>query len=213
MLINATWSTDPLAGIGKAALVLALVLITFAAVQAASALERKTLCPAALAFAAGAFLGAAFIGVELLTHGIMTRTVTTWFPDLSSPKHFKISNGVLTRLNLSKLDQNANLAMFHLWPGMLALMGLATRRTIAMVLFFVAITTVIALSERKNPSQVAIIASSLVVMLAWKWRTLVIPTLAILWCAAFVFVIPASFAAYESGLHLPIGCRSRPEPE
>ncbi len=213
VFLNATWSVDPLAGIGKAALLVALVLITFAAVEAASALEKATLCQAAIAFAAGALMGALFIMVELLTRGIVTRTVVGWIPSLSSPKHFDISDGMLTALNLSKLDQNINLAMFHLWPGLLALMGLAsTRRTIAMVVFFATIAAVIALSNHDS-SQVALIASSLVVMLAWQWRTLVIRTLAIFWCAAFVFVIPASFAAYESGLHfanwLPKSARAR----
>ena len=170
VFINATWSVDPLAGLGKAALILALVWVSFAAVEAAARLERRILCEAAIAFAAGALMGALFIVVELLTRGIITRTVVGWFPQLSSPKHFKISDGVLIAINRSKLDQNVNLAMFHLWPGLLALMGLArTRRTIAMILFFAVIATVVALSEHDS-SQVALIASGLVVMLAWKWR-------------------------------------------
>jgi hypothetical protein len=70
-----------------------------------------------------------------------------------------------------------------------------------MVLFFAAIAAVIALSEHDS-SQVALIVSSLVVILAWKWQSLVIRALAVCWCAAFVLVLPASFAAYESGLHL-----------
>ena len=179
VLLSATWSADPLAGLGKAALLLGLILFTFAAVRAASELEKMTLCRAAVAFAAGALLGALFIMVELLTHGIVTRTVVTWFPSLVSRKHFDISGGVITEIRLSKLDQNVNLAMFHLWPGLLALIGLAsTRRTIAMAVFFAAIAAVIALSKHDS-SQVALVASSLVVLLAWKWRTLAIRSLAV----------------------------------
>ena len=81
-----------------------------------------------------------------------------------------------------------------------------------MIPFFAVIAAVVALSEHDS-SQVALIASGLVVMLAWKWRTLVVRALAVFWCAAFVFVIPASFAAYESGLHfakwLPKSARAR----
>ena len=165
VLLSATWSADPLAGLGKAALLFGLILFTFAAVRAASELEKMTLCRAAIAFAAGALLGALFIMVELLTHGIVTRTVVTWLPFLGSRKHFDISDGVITEIRLSKLDQNVNLAMFHLWPGLLALIGLAsTRRTIVMVVFFAVIAAVIALSKH-NSSQVALIASSLVVIL------------------------------------------------
>ena len=213
VFLNATWAVDPLAGIGKAALLVALVVTTFAAVDAASSLQNETLRRAAIAFAAGASLGAVFIMVELLTRGIVTRTLVGWIPSLSSPKHFKTSDGVLTAIKLSKLDQNVNLTMFHLWPGLLALMGLAsTRRTIAVIVFFVTIAAVIAVSHHDS-SQVAIIASSLVVILAWKWRSLVIQALAVVWCAAFVLVIPASFAAYDNGLHfadwLPKSARAR----
>ena len=112
-----------------------------------------------------------------------------------------------------KLNQNVNLAMFHLWPGLLALIGLASpRRTIAMIVLFAAIAAVIAMSNHDS-SQVALVASSLVVLLAWKWRTLVIRSLAVAWCAAFVLVVPASFTAYDNGLHfanwLPDSARAR----
>ena len=213
VFLNATWSADPLAGVGKASLLLGLILITFASVEAASSLEKATLRRAAIAFAAGALFGALFIMVELLTRGVVTRTVMAWMPYLSSPKHFKKLDGVLIALKLSKLDQNANLALFHLWPGLLALMALAsTRRLAAMVLYFVAMAAVIVLSEHDS-SQVALIASSLVLILAWTWRTAVIRALAVLWCVAFVFVLPLSFAAYDSGLHfanwLPNSARAR----
>jgi O-antigen ligase len=213
VLLSSTWSADPLAGLGKAALLLGLILFTFAAVRAASALDNMTLSGAAIAFAAGALLGTLFIIVELLTHGIVTRTVVTWLPFLVSRKHFDISGGVITQIHLAKLDQNVNVAMFHLWPGLLALMGLAsTRRAIAIVGFFAVIAAVIALSKHDS-SQVALIVSSLVVILGWKWRTLVIRSLAVLWCAAFVLVIPANFAAYDNGLHfaewLPKSARAR----
>jgi hypothetical protein len=215
VFLNATWSADRPAGFGKAALLAGLILMTFAAVVAALALDKKTLRRAALAFAAGAFLGALFIMLELLTDGIATRTVMNWVPLLqpSSPKHVKISLGKVTDLNLSKLDQNVNLAMFHLWPGLLALMGLmGTRRTLVMVPLFVAIAAVVAISEHDS-SQVALIGSSVVVLLAWNWRRSFIHALVVLWCAAFVLVIPAGFIAYQSGLHfatwLPNSARAR----
>ena len=204
VLLTASGSVDPLAGVGKGALLVALVLITFAAAEAAATLETATLRRAAFAFAAGAFLGALFLMFELSTDGLATRTAMNTMPLLkpSSLKHVKITAGEVTSLNLSKLDQNVNLAMFHLWPGLLALSGLSsTRRMIAMVLFFAAIAVVVSISKHDS-SQVALIGSSLVVLLAWKWRQLMIRGLAVLWCAAFAFVIPASFVAYQAGLHL-----------
>ena len=49
----------------------------------------------------------------------------------------------------------------------------------------------------------ALIGSGLVVLAARRWRPQpVIRAVAVVWCAAFVLVIPASFIAYQSGLHL-----------
>lgn len=202
VLLNAAWSVDPLAGWHKAALLVGLILGTFAAVSAMPALEKDTLRRASIAFVVGSLLGAFFIMLELLSEGIVTRTITSWLPYLTPTKHFKTRDGVITAIRLSKLDQNVNLAMFHLWPGLLAIMSFSsTRRAIGLIVFFAAVAAVIILSEHDS-SQVALIVSALVVVMAWKWQTLVIRALAVLWCAAFVFIIPATFVAYESGLHL-----------
>jgi hypothetical protein len=200
--INAAWSIDPLLGIGKAALLTGLILVAFSAVQATGALDRDTLSRAGIAFAAGALLGALFIMVELLTDGIVTRTLVGWIPFLSSPKHFRTENGVLVAIRLSKLDQNVNLALFHLWPGLLALMALSgSRKVIAGMVFFAAIATVVAVSEHDS-SHVALIVSALIVLAALRWRAIVIRALAVLWCAAFILVLPASFVAYDTEWHL-----------
>lgn len=211
--VNAAWSIDPIAGLGKAALLTALILVSFAAVKAAGELERDVLVRAGIAFAAGALLGALFITTELLTDGVVTRTLVGWIPSLSSPKHFKVEDGELVALRLSKLDQNVNLALFHLWPGLLALTALpGARRSIARALFIISVVVVIALSEHDS-SQVALIGSAFVVVAAVKWRTAVIRVLAVAWCAAFALVLPASIALYEGGWHLsdrlPTSARAR----
>jgi hypothetical protein len=211
--INAFWSADPLAGFSKAALLVALILVTFAAVTAAGSLDRAALVRAGVAFAAGSLLGALFVMLELITGGIVTRTFVGWFPALASPKHFLIEGGKIVSIRLSKLDQNVNLALFHLWPGMLALLCLAgPRRVLAGTLLFLVIAAVIALSEHDS-SQVALLLSSLLVLAALKWRAQVVRALAVLWCAAFVLVLPASFLAYDNGLHfaewLPKSARAR----
>lgn len=204
VLLNATWSADRLDGFGKAATLVGLVLISFAAVGSTLALDRRTLIRAGLFFAAGSFVGGLFIMIELLTGGIMTRTAMNWVPLLypSSPKRLRISHGQVTRITLAELNLNVNLAMFHIWPGILALMALKNAaRTIAMIAFFGLLAAVIAISEHES-SQAALVGSSLVVLLAWNWRRAVIRALAILWSAAFVLVIPAALFAYQSGLHL-----------
>jgi O-antigen ligase len=214
--LNATWSVERLDGFDKAALLAGLVIMSFAAVAAALVLDERILVRAGLFFAAGAFLGGLFILIELLTDGAVTRTAMTWVPLLqpSAAKHLKVTDGQVTRMNLSELNPNVGLALFHLWPGLLALLALeGARRTVATTVFFATLAAVIALSEHGS-SQMALIGSGLVVLAARRWRPrAVIRALAAVWCAAFVLVIPASFIAYQSGLHLatwlPISARHR----
>jgi O-antigen ligase len=204
VLLNAAWSADPATGFGKAALLVGLIVAAFATVQALASFDTALLRRAGFAFAAGAVLGALFLVFELATEGLATRTLMNALPSLTlqSPKHVKISAGEVTELNLAKFDQRVNLALFHLWPGLLALFALEKhRRALIMTAFFAVIAAAIALSEHAS-SQIALIVSSLVVILAWTWRHSVIRALAVVWCAAFVLVIPATLVAYQSGLHL-----------
>jgi len=203
LFLNATWAADRSAAFAKAALLAGMVVVTFSATAAAAALSPSSLWRAGLAFAAGAFLGAVFVLIELGSDGIVTRTVMGWVPVLQPhfPKHVKISHGEVTGMNPSKLNQNVNLVMFHLWPGVLALAGLQSRRSVAVAAFIATLAIAIAVSQHDS-SQVALIGSSLALLAAWTWPRPVIRVLAALWCAAFVLVIPADFLAYRAGLHL-----------
>ena len=92
VLLSVAWSADPLAGAGKGALLLALILVAFAATAAVPALDPEISRRAALAFVAGAFIGAIFVAFELLTGGLGTRTAMQWIPFLEvSPKHVTLS--------------------------------------------------------------------------------------------------------------------------
>jgi O-antigen ligase len=214
--LNATWSVERIDGFGKAAMLAGLAILSFAAVAAALVLDKPILVRAGLFFAAGAFLGGLFLLIELLTDGTMTRTVMTWVPILqpSAAKHLKVTHGEVTLMKLAELNSNVNMAMFHLWPGLLALLALeGVRRTVATTVFFATLAAAIAISEHAS-SQMALIGSGLVVLAARRWQPEpVIRALAVVWCAAFVLVIPASFIAYQSGLHLanwlPMSARHR----
>jgi hypothetical protein len=73
-------------------------------------------------------------------------------------------------------------------------------RTTATILFFAMLAAVMMISDNEA-SQVALLGSSLVVMAMWLWPQYVLRILAVAWCASFVLVLPASFAAYQNGLH------------
>src|SRR4029450_11341458 len=164
--LNATWSMERVDGFGKAAMLAGLAILSFAVVAAALGLDQRILVRAGLFFAAGAFLGGLFILMEMLTDGAMTRTAMTWVPLLqpSAAKHLKVAHGEVTRMNLAELDTNVSWVMFHLWPGLLALLALeGVRRTVATTVFFATLAAAVALSEHAS-SQMALIGSGLVVL-------------------------------------------------
>jgi O-antigen ligase len=216
VLLNATWAANHAGAFGKAALLLGVVLIAFAASKAIEELDIRQLRVCALAFAAGAFLGALFVLFELLTKGAITRLAMNsihWLHPVSA-KHVVISNGEVTKIKLPSLNQNVAILMFQLWPGLLVLKTVESgaRRFILVGLFFLAAAVPIAISEHDS-SQVALIVSLLIFSAAWVWPRVVVPALAIAWCIALVLVLPFDFLAYKTELHLatwlPSSARAR----
>ena len=216
IFLNATWAADQGAAFGAAALLLGLALFTLAACTAIAESDELQLRRAALAFTAGAFFGALFVLFELLTKGLITRAVMNAIPLLQpdSAKHVRFSNGEVTKIKYSVFNRNVAIVMFNLWPGLLVLRTIedGTRRAFLTGLFLLAVAVPVIISTHDS-SQVALIGSCLVFILAWTWRRPVIRALAVLWCAAFVLVLPVNFLAYKADLHLapwlPTSARAR----
>jgi len=216
VFVNALWAADLGNALGKAGTLLGVIVMAFAASSAVTHLDEKQLRRAALGFVAGAGLGALYLLFELLTGGAITRAamnfITVLKPD--SAKHLDIAKGKVTKLSLAEFNQNAAVLMLHFWPGLLVLGMLAgvARRVALIALFFLALAVPIAISLHES-SQVALVGSLLVLLLAWKWRGPVIKGLAVFWCLCFVLVIPLDFLAYKAGLHLapwlPSSARAR----
>ncbi len=213
---NATWAADRGVAFGKAALLLGVLLITFAASRAIAQFDKQQVGSAAIAFTAGAFLGALFVLFELLTHGAITRMAMNSIPLIktTSAKRVVMSQGQILDINLSDLNQNVAIVMLNLWPGLLLLRTIegGTRRAILVGIFFLAVAVPVLVSEHQS-SQLALIGSLLIFSIAWMWRRQAIRALAVLWCMAFVFVLPLSFFAYKTELHmaswLPNSARAR----
>jgi O-antigen ligase len=216
IFLNAAWAADQGAALGAAALLLGLALFTLAASTAIAESDELQLRRAALAFTAGAFFGALFVLFELLTKGLITRAIMNAIPLLQpdSAKHVRFSNGEVTKIKYSVFNRNVAIVMFNLWPGLLVLRTIedGTRRAILTGLFLLAVAVPVIISTHDS-SQVALIVSCLVFILAWTWRRPVIRALAVLWCAAFVLVLPVNFLAYKADLHLapwlPTSARAR----
>jgi O-antigen ligase len=215
-ILSVIWAADRKAALGETSLLLAVVLATVAASTALVTLDKQELRRAGLAFIIGALLGALFLLIELLTDGAITRmamnSITALQPDRA--KHLVISQGKVTKINLSQLNRNVAVVMFHLWPGLLVLRAIERGpRVIALIcVFFLAVAVPVTISQHDS-SQVALMGSLLVFPVAWLWRRATVRALAVLWCVAFVLVLPLDFFAFKADLHmapwLPSSFRAR----
>ncbi|MGH9551325.1 MAG: O-antigen ligase family protein [Terriglobales bacterium] len=215
VLLSAIWAADPREALDSGALFSTVVVITFAANRGVAKLDGHQLQRAALASAAGIFIGTLFLTFEFVTHFAATRLAMNMIPLLQrAPRHVQLSHGEVTWIRPAELKHNAAILTFGLWPGLLALSTVAssTRRTILMALFFFAVASCAVLAEHRS-SVVALVISLLVFVLAWKWRKPVIRALAVLYCLAFLLVLPADFLVYKTDLQvanwLPSSFRAR----
>lgn len=204
-LLSASWAADSGAAFGKAALLFGVVSMTFAASRALAGLDQPQLRRAVLAFAIGAFLGALFVLVELLTEGALTRMALNAGALLwGSEKNLASPHGD-GEIKHEEFRRSVAVLVLHLWPALLVLSTIVSRRRVALVgLFVLAVAAPIIISERES-SQVALAGSLLVFLLARFWRRGIARALAVFWCLAFVLVLPVTFAAYQSELHMAEG--------
>jgi len=201
--LSAIWAAEPEDAMLKPAVLLAATFVVFAAAPSISSLEPKRLRQASIALIGGALCAALFVTIEFVTEGALTRTAMNFIPEFrpGSLKQVKIVDGRVVRLNMSELNQSVAILAFLLWPGLLALSTLQSpRRKLYSLLFFIALAVPIALSEHES-SQIGVIASTLILPLAWVRPRAVIRMLAVAWCLGFVFVIPLDHLAYKADLH------------
>jgi len=205
VLLNASWAWNQSAGIAKASLLLGAILLVFASATAINKLSERHIHLAAIAFIASAALGGLYLLLQMLTDGAITRFVMNTIPMVrpDNTKRISIVHGEVRRINLNTLNQNVTLLMLHVWPGILMLSAVARPqwRKPMIALFFGTSAAVILLSKHDS-SQLALLGSALIFLLARKWYSQTIRGLAVLWCLGFALILPLSFAAYDAGLHL-----------
>ena len=93
--------------------------------------------------------------------------------------------------------------MFHLWPGLLILGAYKAirRRMLMSVLFFAAFAVTLLISDHDS-SQLALLGSTLALIVARYWPRAVTRALAVLWALGFLLVLPLNFLAYKAEMHL-----------
>ncbi|MGV1014276.1 MAG: O-antigen ligase family protein [Methyloceanibacter sp.] len=205
VFVNALWAADQGNALSKAAVLLGAVLLVFAAAPTIATLDERQISRTATAFAAGAAIGAVYLLLELLSGGATTRAVVNSIAVLrpDQAKRAVIVASEVKYINMSVFNQNATLLMLHLWPGLLILSALKTlrRRLLSIVLFLMVLVGALLVSDHES-SQIALLGSTLVLILARSWPRPVTRGLAALWCLGFVLVLPFNFFAYQAELHL-----------
>jgi hypothetical protein len=203
-VLSAIWAAEPDEAVSKGLLLLAVTFVVFAVAAAIPSLDAEQIRRAGIAFVAGALCAALFVTIEVLTTGALTRAAMNVIPVLQpdSAKRIKIVDGRVTYIRGAVFNQHVVMLAFQLWPGLLALSTLQSpRRGLLGALFFIALAVPISLSEHDS-SQIGLIASALVLLLAWVQSRAAIRGLALAWCLGFALVLPLAFLSYKAELHL-----------
>jgi O-Antigen ligase len=204
VFVNALWAIDQADALSKAAVLFGAILIGFAGMPIFATLSESQISRTALAFVVGAAIGALYLWLELVTEGALYRAiVNTLDLPLGEAKRIDIVGGEVTRIGMSEFNPNATMLMFHLWPGLLILgvYKAIRRRMLMSVLFFAAFAVTLLISDHDS-SQLALLGSTLALIVARYWPRAVTRALAVLWALGFLLVLPLNFLAYKAEMHL-----------
>jgi O-antigen ligase len=161
-------------------------------------------------------VGLAFILFELATKHQLTRLLFNALPVTrpDSLKTLKVENGQVVSIAAFELNRNVAVMLLMLWPALLCLSRLTDRlwRSLGIAALFAATAVTIMLSEHET-SKIGLVAGALIFLAAWLWPTSARRGMLVLWCLAFVLVVPLSTLLVKEQLHqaewLPYSARSR----
>ena len=216
ILLSAAWASNPSGAAEKAALLVLVALLSIVAIRSLTAIDPLQLTSLARALLWGLGVGASFVLFEVWTDGVITRSAmntVSWLQPETS-KHVKMQDGLIARLDMSRFNHHATMLALQLWPALLLLTASTKGRSQMLLasLFLTATVVAIFVSEHDS-SQLAIIVSLFVGLLAKAWPRMVVRGLALMWCVGFIVIIPLVHLAYDAGLHkaesLPKSFRAR----
>jgi O-antigen ligase len=202
LFINAMWAPDRLAGLAKAATVLALSISAFliaASYSLRTGVEARVLAKSALA---GLIIGAAYLLFEIVFHESVMRFVNNHLVQVFeiTPKKMKIEHGKVIELSAFVLNRNVTSLVLLLIPSLLLTAALPTKTaTRAAIAALVVVTAVITLLSESGTSVMAFFIGALVLALATlslkSARLLVLGA----WIIAVLFAVPLGSLPYKLG--------------
>lgn len=216
LLINATWSLDLPRALDKILLFGLVVVMAFGASRAVSRWDQGPTRVAVIAFLAGVTAGLVFILFELATEQGLTRLLFSTFPVTrpDSLKAMRVQDGRVVAIAAFELNRNVAVLLLMLWSALLCLSRLTDKgwRTLGISAFFAAAAVAIMISEHET-SMIGLVFATIVFLAAWRWPTPARWGMLVLWCLAFVLVVPLSTLAVKEQLYqaewLPYSARSR----
>ncbi|MGE0700745.1 MAG: O-antigen ligase family protein [Hyphomicrobiaceae bacterium] len=215
LLVNATWSVDPLEAFERAGL-FALIACLAAAVRVAlPKIEEDGARRLHLALALAIAAGIVFLAIETPLGQPIRRLIVSLAPFLRpAPKHIVVAMGWVEQFASYTLNRNLAVLILMLWPGFLLLRSRLTpgaaRGSAAALLVLSALA--IFTSEHET-SMIALVASCVVfagmLVAAPLLRALVLAG----WLVVTLLVVPIAAYSHQAGLHqarwLPQTARNR----
>ncbi|MEM9590476.1 MAG: O-antigen ligase family protein [Pseudomonadota bacterium] len=204
LFANATWSLDPERAFTAAAWFVVIVLMSYGAVRALARWPELSLRMAASAFSAAICVGVAFILFEALSGRLATLALYEALPitQPDSLKRFLVRDGKIVRIAPAELNAMVAVMLLALWPALLCILTRLPKRTRLVIAgaLLLATSAAVLLSDHES-SKVGLVASIVVFALATPWPTATRVALWLVWCLAFVLVIPLATMAYKAELH------------
>ena len=201
MVVSSAWALDPPSALSKSAGVGAVALCSLLGFAAVCDLDRDEVQCVARYLLGGAFLGLLFVTLEFVSGQAITRVLFNFFPVLRPPgaKDLVLEAGNVMQIARYELNRNVALLILMLWPAMLLLMKLVAAPAATMIAWAaVLLSGGLAFFSEHETSMIAFLVGSLV-YLAGRWNSwLVARGLAVLWCLAFIVIVPLSLYAYRT---------------
>lgn len=216
LFASASWALDPSSALSKAAWFASVVIMTYVVTRSLHVWNPSQIRVAGLAFVAGVFAGMAFILLQMVTDQAPVRLLYNLFPDARPGrlKGIEIEDGRVVAISIFELNRNVAVLLAAFWPALLCLMRLPDLRRRRLMIAALALgMVVVAGFSTHETSQIGLVVSLIVFLLAWYWPVATRRGVLATWFLVFALIVPLSTLALKAKLQeaewLPFSAQHR----
>lgn len=206
---TAIWSPSAAATLNKVAWLVVLVLTAAVSVRIWRTIEYGLRTRLLVAVAVSIVLGASFVAHEVLRDQAITRFLFSNVPLLypKPSKHVTLEDGIVTFIGPWVMNRNVGALNLLMWPALLCIAALGWswgqgRRRSYLLAAAVFIATLLAtMPSRHESSQIAIVLSTVVFVIARLHLPAARAIVLAGWLAATLTMLPVAVLAHKAGLH------------